>query len=79
MVNENFKNRLNLFSFFPVKQIKLASSKLIKFWRKSDGDTLAAYEGNAMCASKRVGKFTFLPQSQQPAVVAARKYAKIKL
>lgn len=78
MVNENVKNHLNLFSFFPVKQIKLTSSKL-KFWRKSDGDILAAYERDAMCASKRVGKFTFLPQSQQPAVVAARKYAKIKL
>lgn len=72
-------NCLNLFPFPFVKQMKLASSELIKFRRQIRWRHTAAYERYAMCASKRVGKFTFLPQSQPPAVVAARKYAKIKL
>lgn len=62
------------------KREKLTSNKLIKFFNLNQAAVSSSLRTQRMCASKRVGKFTLLPQSQQQSVVvAARKYAKIKL
>lgn len=72
-IDKDLINCLNLSTLSFAKQIKIGGWQINKIPTQIRRRRhAAAYERGAMCASKRVGKFTFLPQSRQPAAPSSQ-------